>query len=52
MRQRSAIFALLLSALATVSCRAMQIQKLEERIDQLEARQAASEARIEALQRK
>lgn len=52
MRHRLAIAALLLVALSTVSCRALRIQKLEDRIDKLEARQAATEARLEVLQRK
>jgi hypothetical protein len=44
--------ALILVCSAASSCRAIQIQKLEDRVDKLEARQAATEARVEALQRK
>lgn len=39
-------------ALASSSCRAMHIHELETRIDKLEARTAALEAKVEMLTKK
>lgn len=42
----------LLLALVSSSCRGVQIHQLEARIDKLEARQAALEAKLEMLTKK
>ena len=53
MQHRSKLIALLLLAASLSSgCRAIQINELEKRIDKLEARQAATEARVEMLGKK
>lgn len=53
MHHRSKLAALLLLAASFASsCRAIQINELEKRLEKLEARQAATEARVEMLGRK